>query len=64
MTVSVPAKSNTSVVAYHHTQDGVKGYILNVGSSQVFLEEAAADKLGRYFIWEEPEQPPAGDAVG
>lgn len=54
MTISIPTKTNSSILAYHHEQDGVKGYILQVGPSQAFLPEADADNLGRYFLFQEP----------
>lgn len=51
MTISIPAKTKTAVVAYHYTQDEVPGYILQVGPAQLFIEEAAADKLARYMLF-------------
>lgn len=54
MTISIPVKTNAAVLAYHHTQDGEKGYILQLGPQQAFIKEADADNLGRYFLFQEP----------
>jgi hypothetical protein len=51
MTISIPTTTKSTVTAYHHEQDGVKGYILNFASTIVFLTEGDADKLGRYFLF-------------
>lgn len=62
MTMSIPVRSLSNVLAYHQEivdSDGVpkKGYILQVqGSMPVFMTEKEADKLGRYLLFNEDRQ--------
>ena len=59
MTISIPTKINGSLTAWHQTVDGVKGYIVSTGPVQAFVTEEDADKLGRYFLFQEPVAEPA-----
>ena len=57
MTIAVPTTTVSSITVYHHTQDGVKGYMFSVpGNMPQFVTEAEADKLARYMLFEQPEE--------
>ena len=55
MTISIQTTTKSNVTVFHHTQDGVKGYMFTIpGSAQQFVDEQDADRLARYMLFEEP----------
>lgn len=53
MTIQIPVSGPKMLTAYHHTVDGVKGYILSIEGAQVFVSEKRADELARYMLFAE-----------
>jgi hypothetical protein len=56
MTISIATVTHQQLTAYHHEQDGVKGYRVVIGTASVFIPEAEADKLARYMLFTPPAQ--------
>ena len=60
MTIAIPTTTKGSLTAYHREQDGEPGYGVQVYGTYFWLNEADADELARYFLFnEEPDPEPA-----
>jgi hypothetical protein len=48
--------------AYHHTHDGVEGFIVGTGGQQQFVVKVEAERLGRYLL--DLPDPTTSDLLG
>ena len=55
MSISAQAKTNATITADHHTQDGTLGFLVQLGGTSAFITAEAADALGRYLLAATPE---------